>query len=248
MKPFYATFWLVLILSISVFAQSEIQPLASFDRIVASPFVNIVLEKGEQESIRLEYAGIDPQDVNVKVKRRKLHVYLDDARFVEKKEKYYYGGNKVRHSRYGNSSVTAYITYSELRGVEIRGEKGLVCNGPLKAEKFKLKVYGANEVTLTSLETDKFKASIFGSNDIAIKSGMAGHQVYRLFGENRIDTQKLESNTTTSRIYGEGRLTVSAHDELKITAFGEPEIRLAGDAAIHKRIVFGATNIRVKRN
>lgn len=248
MKLFYTTFCLFLLLSIPVVAQTEDRPLPSFDRIVASQFVNVVLEKGEKESIRLEYFGINPEEVNVKVKRRKLHVYLDDARLIEKQEKYYYAGSKMKRSRYGNASVTAYITYKELRGVEIRGEEGLVCNGPLKAEKFKLKVYGENKVTLTSLETDKFKASIFGSNDIEIKSGMAGHQVYRLFGENQIDTQKLESNTATSRIYGEGRLTVSAHDELKITAFGEPEIRLAGDAAINKHIIFGTADIRVKRN
>lgn len=228
-------------------AQSEEKPLDAFDRIVASQYVSVILEKGEKESIRLVYSGVDPEVVNVKVKRKKLHIYLDDAKLVGKQDKYYYNGAKYTRSRYRGSSVTAYITYKELRGLEIRGEEELVCNGAINADKFKLKVYGESEVTLSSLQTNRFKASIFGTNKIEIKAGTAGHQLYRLFGENKIDTQNLSSNTAASRIYGEGRLTLNANDELKITAFGEPEIRLSGPAHINKNIILGRADIKVKR-
>lgn len=239
---------IVILASINGFAQTEPQALAPFDRIVASQFVNVILEKGENESIRLEYAGVNPEEVNVKVKRKKLHIYLDNAKLIEKPDKFYYNGEKHTRSRYGNSSVTAYITYKQLRGVELRGEEGLVCNDEINADKFKLKVYGENDVTFASLHAKKFKASIFGVNNIEIKSGNAGHQLYRLFGENKINTINFESNTTASRIYGEGRLTVNANDELRITAFGEPEIRLNGPARINKGLILGKADIRVKRN
>jgi len=246
MKSFTACF-VVYLSSHFLFAQNEAQPLASFDRIVASPFVNVVLHKGENESIRLEYHGVEPSELNVKVKRNKLHIYLDNSRLTEKQDKYYYNGRKMKVSHYGNASVTAYVTYKNLRGIEIRGEEGLVCHDEISADKFKLKVYGNNEVSIASLKTKIFRASIFGSNDIKIKSGTAGHQLYRLFGENQIDTQNLNSNTTSSRIYGEGRLTVSVHDELRITAFGDPEIRLAGTAAINRNLILGEPDIKVKR-
>lgn len=235
------------ILSIGAYCQSSTQPLESFDKIVASQYVNVVLEKGEQESIRLEYHGIDPEDINVKVRRKKLHVYLDRAKLIEKRDKYYQYGNKVRVSRYKNSSVTAYVTYKQLRGIEIRGSEGLTCNSPITTDKFKLKAYGENEISIASLQTNKFKASIYGENTIEIKGGLAGHQVYRLFGENKIDTQNLESNTAISRIYGTGRLTVNASDEFKISAFGEPEIRLTGSAFINKNLILGDPSIKVRR-
>jgi hypothetical protein len=181
------------------------------------------------------------------VKRKKLHIYLDNAKLIEKQEKIYYNGRKHTRSRYGNNSITAYITYKQLRGLEIRGEEGLVCNGEINADKFKLKVYGESQVTLASLQTKKFKASIYGVNDIEIKAGSAKHQLYRLFGENKINTQNLLSNTTASRIYGEGRLTINANDKLRITAFGEPEIRLDGPARINKGLILGRADIRVKR-
>lgn len=245
MKP--TLLFTFLLTSTLLFAQSEEKPLDSFDRIVASQYVNVILEKGEKESIRIEYAGVDPEVVNLKVRRKRLHIYLDDAKLVGKQEKFYYNGTKQTRSMYRGSSVTAYITYKELRGLEIRGEEELVCNGAINADKFKLKVYGESEVTLASLQTNRFKASIFGANKIEIKSGVAGHQLYRLFGENKIDTQHLSSNTTASRIYGEGRLTINANDELKITAFGEPEIRLSGPAQINKNIILGRADIKVKR-
>ena len=228
-------------------AQSESAPLAPFDRIVASQFVNVVLEKGNEESIRLEYSGIDPEVVNVKVKRKKLHIYLDDARLIGKQDKFYENGHKYTRSRYGKNSITAYITYTSLRGLEIRGEEGLACHSGITANKFKLKVFGENNVSIESLQANRFKASVYGNNEIEIKSGTAGHQLYRLFGENKINTLNLVSNTTASRIYGEGRLTVNANDELKITAFGEPEVRLSGPARIKKSIVLGRPYIKVKR-
>ncbi len=237
----------LLFLSTLAIAQTESKPLAPFDRIVASQFVNVILERGKSESIRLEYAGIDPEVVNIKVRRKKLHIYLDDAKLVGKQDKYYYNGQKMTRSRYGKNSITAYVTYKDLRGIEIRGEESLVCNGTINSDKFKLKVYGESEVSLSSLQTNKFRASIFGANKIEIKAGMAGHQLYRIFGENKIDTQNLTSNTTNSRIYGEGRLTVNANDELKITAFGEPEIRLTGPAHINRSIILGRADIKVKR-
>lgn len=250
MKASISLFSLIIILlgSLSAFAQSEQQSLAPFDRIVASQFVNVVLEKGDKESIRFEYSGVNPEEVNVRVKRKKLHIYLDNAKLVEKPVKNYYNGQKHTRSRYGSSSITAYITYTQLRGVEIRGEEGLVCNDEINSDKFKLKVYGESIVTFASLHTNKFKASIYGANDIEIKSGNAGHQLYRLFGENKINTLNLKSNTTASRIYGVGRLTVNASDELRITAFGEPEIRLSGPAKINKGLILGRADIRVKRN
>lgn len=229
------------------YAQSATTSLPPFERIVASQFIHVILEKGDAPSIRLEYHGVDPEQVNVKVKRKKLQLYLDDAKLVSRPEKYYYNGQKHTRDRYNNVSVTAYVTYTTLRGLEIRGEEDLVCNGAIQADKFKLKVYGASHVTLASLQTKRFKASVYGSNQIHIRAGNATHQLYRLFGENKIDTEHLSSHTTASRIYGEGRLTVSAQDELKIIAFGEPEIRLSGPAQINKNIILGEADIKVKR-
>lgn len=229
-------------------AQSEgIQPLQPFTKIVASQYVNVVLEKGDTESIRLTYSGVNPDEVNVVVRRHKLHIYLNDAKFVEKRDRYNVNGYAYRKSRYQGTSITAYVTYKELRSLEIRGEEELVCNSDLGGDKFKLKAYGETEINLASVNARKFKASLFGENKMKINTGEAGHQTYRLYGDNNIDAQQVKSNTISSRIYGEGILKISANDELRLTALGEPQIMLDGGAHINKQIVLGEPEIRVRR-
>ena len=45
-------------------------------------------------------------------------------------------------------------------------------------------------------------------------------------------------------MYGEGRLTVNASDEVRISAFGEPQINVMGTSFINKGIVIGKADIR----
>ena len=223
--------------------QGEPQSLRHFTKIVASPRVNVVLKKGNEESIRLTYYNISPEKVNVKVTGKKLRIYLDHARIVEQHERVFGHHRVERHSIYKDVSVTAYITYRELRDIEVRGDQELVCDDEISAHKLKVRAYGETDIQLGKVNTDKFKASLYGENKLKIKSGETGRQVYRLFGENRIDTRGLKSANASTHIYGEGRLSLSVSDEVVINAIGEPEINVSGSPNIHKGIVIGRVGI-----
>lgn len=247
-KDMKALITLLLLLTAGfVSAQEQEKPvvekkLPRFEKIRVSPKINLVLKKGEQESIHIDYANVAPEKINIDVRRGKLLIYLDEARIVDKRVKRYKGGSRV--SMYHDAVITAYVTYRELSQLEIRGESDLSCDSAIVADKFKLKVYGSNEVNLAYLKTTKFKASFYGENVIKIRAGETQHQVYRLFGENKIDTRGLESNTTSARIYGEGRLRLKANDEVRLTSFGEPDIDINGPAHISKGIMIGRTSIQ----
>lgn len=221
-------------------AQEINRDLKSFSKIIASPRVNLILEKGEEESIRLIYTNVSPDRINIKVKGKTLHVYLDDAKVIEKTE------HNIPHGRrsiYRDASVTAYVTYTSLEYLEIRGNQELTCDGPLRAKKFTLKAYGENEIRLASVKTEYLKTSLYGDNDLKIRGGKAEFQKYRLFGENRIDTQDLKSYATTANIYGESKIKLSTEDNLRINAFGESQISNRGDASINRGLIFGRTQI-----
>lgn len=224
--------------------QPQTQLLPRFSKIVASPRINVVLKKGDRESIRLVYNNISPEKVNVKVTRKRLRIFLDHARVVERQERTYSHRNLQRHSIYRDVSVTAYVTYRELKDIEVRGDQELVCEDELSASKLKLRAYGETDIQLTTVNTNKFKVSLYGENKLKIKSGEVGHQVYRLFGENRIDTRGLKSVSASTRIYGEGRVSLSASDQVSIHAFGEPEITVSGSPNINKGIVIGRVDIK----
>ncbi|MFZ6012811.1 MAG: GIN domain-containing protein [Bacteroidota bacterium] len=237
-------FFLILFACISGMMQAQQinKDLKPFNRIVASPRVHVILQKGDRESIKLVYHDVRESKINIDVNRKTLYIYLDKARKVERHVTYddRYGS---RHGMYDGVSITAYITYKELRSLEIRGNQELTCRDAIESEQFILKAYGENEITLASLKTEYFKASLYGENKLRIQNGKVIEQKYKLYGENRIDTQGLKSAYTTTSIFGEGDLKINSSEEVRVNAFGEPAIYVAGGGQVNKRLIFGKASI-----
>ncbi|MFD1003512.1 GIN domain-containing protein [Ohtaekwangia kribbensis] len=222
------------------YGQEEItKDLRSFNRVIASPRINVILEEGDHESIRLVYSNVSADKINIEVKGKTLRLYLDDARVTDKLERENWGKNSV----YRNATITAYVTYRQLKHLEIRGAQELTCKSELKAKKFKLKAYGENEITLASINTEYLKTSFYGENELKIKGGTAEYQKYRLFGENKIDTQALKSFSTITNIYGESKIKLTTQDELRVNSFGESRVSYNGDAQVSKGLIFGRAHI-----
>jgi hypothetical protein len=234
-------FALVALGSTVAFAQEIEKDLQPFSRVIASPRINVVLKKGTAESIRLVYDDISASKINVIVKGKTLHIFLDRAKHVERPVRH--GRYKNTHGMYQGVSVTAYVTYKDLDKLEIRGNQALTCEDALEADRFVLRAYGENEITLASLKTEYFKASLYGENELTINSGRVMEQKYRLFGENKIDTEEMKSTFTTTSIFGEGNVKINSSEEVIVTAFGEPHIHVGGGAHVNRRIILGHASI-----
>jgi hypothetical protein len=218
------------------------QPLKHFTKIVASPRVNVILNKGEHESIRLVYHDVSRNKINIDVSGKTLRIYLDNARKVErmKPRDHRYGR---RESMYEGASMTAFVTYKELDMLEIRGNQELTCLDPIESEDFVLRAYGENEITFSSLRTEYFKAKLYGQNDLRIKNGKVIEQKYMLYGENKIDTREMKSAYSVTSIFGEGSLKINSSEEVRVDAFGEPRIYVDGGGHVNRRLVFGKATI-----
>ena len=221
-------------------AQEITRDLKSFNKIIISPKVNLILEQGDKEDIRLVYSNVDADKINIRVQGNTLRVYLDDAKVTEKT---YRTHDNQKRSIYHDASITAYVTYKELEHLEIRGNQELTCNGPLQAERFTLKAYGENEINLASVKTEYLRTSLYGDNDLKIKTGKAEYQKYRLFGDNKIDTQELKSFSATTTIFGESKIKLNSQDNLKVNAFGESQVSYNGNAMVNKGLIFGKAQI-----
>jgi hypothetical protein len=244
MKRFTLLF-LFVSLTLAAQAQEEIQKdLKPFTRIIASPRVNLILKKGNSESIRLVYHDVSRSKINIEVHRKTLHIYLDHARKVEQTAAYTDNHHyNSRRSIYDGVSITAYVTYKDIESLEIRGNQALTCDDALESDEFRLKAYGENEITLASLKTDYFKASLYGQNILKIRKGKVVEQKYKLYGENRIDTRDMRSAFASASIFGEGNVRINTSEEVRLDAFGEPSIYVNGGAHVNKRLVFGKTEI-----
>ncbi|MDQ2658534.1 MAG: DUF2807 domain-containing protein [Bacteroidota bacterium] len=220
----------------------EIQKnLKHFSRVVASPRVNVVLEKGNQESIRLVYHGVSEDMINIAITGRTLRLYLDKARKVERMKPE--SKSHERESMYAGATVTAYITYRQLDALEIRGDQELTCKDEIESEEFTLRAYGENAINLASLRTGFFKAKLYGKNKLYVGRGRTLEQKYLLYGENKIDSKGMRSDYIITSIFGEGSLRINSVEEVRIDAFGEPQIYVAGGAQINRRLVIGKANI-----
>ncbi len=236
----------LMMLSLSLNAQEMKKDLASFEKIIVSPKINLVLAKGDHENIRLVYDNVSLSQINVLITGKTLHLFLDHARVVDTRKKIYHNNHTSRVSIYQNANITAYVTYRDLKRLEVRGEEEVTCDSLIAGEKFKLKAYGEAEITLAKVTADKFKASLYGRNKVRINAGATEQQTFRLFGENRIDTRMMESVNASSRIYGEGRLAITATNRFHLTSFGEPYVEVNGLPEIRKGIMIGRTHLNVK--
>jgi hypothetical protein len=234
---------LLICLSAGTTSAQEIErSLKSFRKVVVSPRVNLILEKGEQESIRLVYTNVTPDKINIEVQRQTLRIYLNDAKVTERLERVdAHHGHK--RGIYHDVTITAYVTYRDIEHLEIRGNQELTCNSPILAERFILKAYGENEINLASVKAEYMRTSLYGGNDLRIGGGKAEFQKYKLFGENKIDTQALKSYSAIANSFGESRIKLATQDNLKVNAFGESQISYLGDANVSKGLIFGETQI-----
>lgn len=243
-----AAYFLSILFSCVATAQTIDKPLPQFDKLITSPFVNVVLTAGEQEHIRLEYQGVDPQKINYTVKGKTLRIYLDDARITVKNRKHYdEDGYMYKKPIYKNVQITAYVTYRQLRSLEVRGEEKVTCETPLVQDDFKLKLYGQSKVTLAGLETNHLSAYLYGENKLSIQAGSSQTQKYRVYGENQIDTKNFTSKHISASSIGESTLNLHASDELRVTTLGESDVYNAGQGQTSKRLTLGRSNVQNSR-
>src|SRR4051812_12250257 len=206
-----------LLIVAGAFAQEIQKDLKPFSKIIASPRVNLILRKGDKESIRLVYHDVSKGKINIDVKNKTLQIYLDNAKKVEKMDPYKNDSGN-RRTMYAGVSITAYVTYQYLEGLEIRGDQELTCYDAIESEEFTLRAYGENEITLASLKTDFFKAAMYGQNTLKIKKGKVVEQKYKLYGENKIDTQEMKSAFATASIFGEGHMRINSTEVVRLDA------------------------------
>ena len=229
-------------ISLSVLSQEINKDLTPFSRVIASPRVNLILTKGESESVRLVYHNVNENKINIDVHGKTLRIFLDNARKYERKapEK---DADGLRQMMYADADVTAYVTYRDLDMLEIRGNQELSCMDHIEADAFTLRAYGENEIRFSSMKTGLFKAKLYGENNLRIRKGRTLEQKFMLYGENKIDTKGVRSDYIVTSIFGEGSLSVNSAEEVRIDAFGEPEIHVDGGAHINKRLVIGKASI-----
>ncbi len=241
MKNFLAL--LLILFSATLFAQSIEKKVDHFNKIIASPKINLVLVDGPEESVKINYANVDPSRIKVTVRNHTLRIFLDGSRYSDKMKRVQYNGEVRKEKVYTDAIVTAYVSYNKLRKLVVRGEQNVDIQGKVDNKKFKLSAYGLCNIMMASVEVGWFKVAMYGQNTLRIKEGDVEIQKYKLFGENKIDAQAIQSEEAYSTTYGESRLKIYAKENLKLVTFGESDVWVRGRPEIDK-ITFGEVSVK----
>ncbi|MEM9327330.1 MAG: DUF2807 domain-containing protein [Bacteroidota bacterium] len=214
--------------------------LQPFNKIVLGPHIDLELVQGPKEKASLAYRRIDREDIHLDVDGNTLRIYLDGARISSKDNQY---SNNPKKSKYAYSNVKATVTYNALKKLKVRGDDEVVCMSDLSGDRFKLRLFGENEVRLASVTTDKFVASLFGENDLEIDKGSVDKGKYKFFGDNEVDAIGLTSNYARAKSFGESEFRLNVDDLLRVSSFGESSFRFIGDAEVSRGFMFGDNEV-----
>jgi len=220
-------------------ASAQTTKTSPFDRVIVSPYIQVTLVQGDEESVTVNELHVDSGKLHIEVNDKTLRIYLEGAKDFPKNEKDYSNGYKETHPFYRNTSVVATITYKTLEALSLRGEEDQLCKSPINGDKFILKIYGESNVTFNEMDLQQLSATLYGEGTLEIKAGTVIDQKYTCYGEGRINSLAIEGNTGRLTAYGTADFNVNVSERIKITSFGDAKVHYKGNPQIDKGLHFG---------
>lgn len=227
----------------SINAQEKTFNVDEFDGVIISPHVEVIFIQAEEESVVIENIDVSMDKLNVEVKGKTLHIYLDDAKVYTKSEKVKYDDYKNKHAIYDGTVVSAKVYYKSLELISLRGDETHKVESPLTGDKLSLKIYGESDVYISEINLKEFHATIYGEAYLEVKEGTAERQKLISYGESEVNTLGVNNNSAKVTAYGEGRIRINVSDDLKITAYGEASIHYKGSPMVNHGLVIGEARI-----
>ena len=235
----FKTFSSILLLLITATVSAQIKKTDHFSKIIVSPYIQVTLVQGDEESVAINELYVDTTKLHIEVNDNTLRIYLEGAKDFPGNEKDYSNGHKETHPLYHNTSVVATITYKTLEALSLRGEEDQLCKGPINGDKFTLKVYGESNITFNEMNLQQLSATLYGESTLEIKAGSIKDQKYTCYGESKINSLAIEGSTSHVTAFGTADFKLNVSNRIKITAYGDAELHYKGNPEINKGLHFG---------
>lgn len=234
---------MLVFITLAVHAQTV--PVGHFHKVMISPYIQVTFVQGDTESVTINHIIADSSKLHVEVHGGTLQLYLDGAKnFPRHRQNYGSDGNQQSHNLYPDHAVIATVVYRKLDAMSLRGEETYLCQSPLSAATFTLRVYGESRVIFTEVHISRMYTTIYGESSLDIKSGEVNKQRYTCYGEGKINTTAITGQKAKVTTFGEAEFRVNVSDLIKITAFGDAKVCYRGNPEIVKGIHFGGVDVQ----
>jgi hypothetical protein len=234
MKKKYSFISIVVVLTISVFAcqfnpviistndtirgsgivVEEERTVRDFNSVTIRSFGNLIIEFGDEESLRIEAEDNLMEYIETDVRG-------DTLVFSTK------NGYNLKPSE----PVRYYLTMVELEEILIYGS-GDIEASVVDVDQLSIKIWGSGDIEFDELMSDEFKIEIFGSGDININSGKVTEEEIRIPGSGDVSVGDLRAESADVKISGSGDVTVWVTDYLKVRILGSGNVKYYGDPSV----------------
>lgn len=216
----------------------------NFEKIIISPHIAVNLVAGDEESVRIDEAGVSDDKINIEVEGKTLRIYLDGAKMVTKNEKVKGENYKMSKSIYSGTQVRATVTYKTLNTLSVRGEERIELQSKLDQKEFTMRVFGESQVYVSDVDLSRLKVTIYGESYLEVEEGKVDSQRYIAYGESKVNSMAIDNSSTKITAYGESDFRVNVSDRLKVTCYGETHITYQGSPDVDRGIVIGEATIK----
>lgn len=212
-------------------AHAEVRKIESFDRIRVNGAIAVYLSQGTEQALAISSEDGKYNDkIETEVRNGELKIYVESGNW--------------NNWNWGNKSLKAYITVTELQDIDINGASSCKITGLLKVTDLNIDLSGASvikgEIAAENLSFNLSGASVAEvngtTNELSVDaSGASGFRGYDLTSE-------------TARVSASGAsgISVNVSKELQANASGVSNVSYKGGAVIRDLDVSGGSTIKKK--
>jgi hypothetical protein len=222
MKKLVTMFIAMFIIAIG-YAQSDVRKVENFSELSLKNAFEVILTKGDVNEVKITSENSENlEKVITEVSQGKLCVY-------NKK------GSKTK------GSITVFITYKNLLGIENNGATEISAKNAIKSDKFYLKGSGASEVTL-DFDVKELTIDYSGASELKLK-GSTNDLGVALSGASELSASNLKSKTATIDISGASDVKIYATESIEGKTSGASSVKVNGGASVDKIKSSGISSI-----
>jgi hypothetical protein len=206
--------------------------VGSFTGLSVNSGIDVYLTQGTAEKLTLDVKGFEENEVKVELKNGVLKLSTD-------KPGGWMGWNLGR-SRY----VKAYVTFRQLRDLQVNGGSDLVGQGTLVFDDLNLQVNGGADLELT-LKADELNVQTTGGADADLRGSV---RILNAEGNGGSDlmAEGLRAEICNAISNGGSDVSVYATKEISLKATGGSDLYHAGPARVMGRSKSGGADITAR--
>lgn len=199
----------------------EVSP---FEEISVTGNIQVILEAGEEPSVKIEFEGLPEDQLSVKVVQGELRLH------------------SINSLLYKDVDVKAYVVYKDLHGIKANAGAKISSKDEISVHSLEIKAGSGAHIDF-KIRTEKLDASATEGGRLELDGTTATQEVWAATGGQYL-AAALESRTAYIRCNTGSKAEVTATELLEITANTGGEVIYYGDPArkIEKSVLGG--NVR----